>query len=126
MRPRWRDRQCNRNLRARRSPAPNNNQLEDSSMTLRLKRREEERQFADLIDAIYNLEAGIRQASTRDGVYRGDLVHAALNQTMTRALEVGISIGAGRVHYHAVPLAQTGVAEKGATNADHYASQNAA
>jgi hypothetical protein len=76
-------------------------------MTLRFKRREEERQVADLMSSIYDREAQIRQVCVRDATYRGDLIHRALVETMTAALQVGISIGLGRIRYRSVDLEQS-------------------
>ena len=64
-----------------------------------------------LFDRVYDEEARIRRHCATESRYRGDLVHIALVRTMQAALDVGISIGAGRVRYRAVPLRQPAVEE---------------
>ena len=80
-------------------------------MTLRIKTREEQEQIKTLFDYVYDEEARIRRCCASESRYRGDLVHLALVRTMEVALGLGISIGAGRVRYRAVPLRQPAVEE---------------
>ena len=88
-----------------------NQLLEDFSMTLRRKTREEQEQMRTLFDYIYDEEARIRHHCAAEGRYRGDLVHRALVRTMEVALGLGLSIGAGRVRYRAVQLRQADIEE---------------